>query len=128
MIVLDASALVDVVLDRAAKTRLVGHLDDELCAPSHQPAEALSAIARLVRAEAVEPDVAATALAEVAALEQELVTPTGEHLHGALDLQSRVRVLDGLYVLLAAERGCPLLTTDGRLARADPPCEVIFVG
>lgn len=128
MIVLDASALVDVVLDRAAKTRLVRHLDDELCAPSHQPAEALSAIARLVRAEAVEPDVAATALAEVAALEQELVTPTGEHLHGALDLQSRVRVLDGLYVLLAAERGCPLLTTDGRLARADPPCEVIFVG
>lgn len=128
MIVLDASALVDVVLDRPAKTRLVGHLDDELCAPAHQPAEALSAIARLVRAEVVEHAVAAAALLEVAALEQELVTPTAEHLRGALDLQARIRVLDGLYVMVAAERGCPLVTTDGRLARADPPCEVIFAG
>ena len=128
MIVLDASAIVDVVLDRPAKTLLVGHLDDELCAPAHQPAEALSAIARLVRAQVVEPTVAATALSEVAALEQDLVMPTAEHLRGALDLQDRIRVLDGLYVMVAAERGCPLVTTDGRLARADPPCEVIFIG
>jgi len=43
----------------------------------------------------------------------------------AFDLRQRLRVLDGLYVALAAERGVPLVTTDRRLARAGAPCEVV---
>jgi hypothetical protein len=45
----------------------------------------------------------------------------------ALELGDRVRVLDGLYVALAEQRDCPLLTTDARLAAADPPCEVVLI-
>ncbi len=37
------------------------------------------------------------------------------------------RVLDGLYVALAEQRDCPLLTTDARLAAAVPPCEVVLI-
>jgi hypothetical protein len=49
-------------------------------------------------------------------------------LERALDLQDRIRVLDGLYVALAEERERPLLTTDKRLASAGAPCEVILAG
>lgn len=46
----------------------------------------------------------------------------------AHDLSGRIRVLDGLYVAIAEERGVPLLTTDDRLARSGPPCEVLAPG
>lgn len=46
-------------------------------------------------------------------------------LRRAFELDGRLRVLDALYVVLADELGCPLLTTDQRLARAAPPCELI---
>jgi predicted nucleic acid-binding protein len=126
MIVLDASALVDVVADQPEKGAVLAHLDQPIVAPAHQLAEALSALGRLVRAGAITPGVAHEALGEAAALQQEHVTPTSAHLRRALDLQKSIRVLDGLYVALAEERGCPLLTTDGRLAAAEPPCNVIL--
>lgn len=90
MIVLDASALVDVVLDQRTKPWVLDH----------------------------------EAILELAALEQELVPATSDHLTRALELQDRVRVLDGLYVALAEERGVPLVTTDQRLAGSDPPVVV----
>lgn len=55
----------------------------------------------------------------------ELVVPSAVHLKRAFDLRARIRVVDGLYVALAEERGVPLLTTDRRLVKADPPCEVL---
>jgi predicted nucleic acid-binding protein len=42
---------------------------------------------------------------------------TVESLTRALDLQDRVRVLDGLYVVLAQDRNAELVTTDRRLGR-----------
>ncbi|MGL5864312.1 MAG: hypothetical protein ACRCYX_00365 [Dermatophilaceae bacterium] len=39
--------------------------------------------------------------------------------------RERIRVLDGLYVALTEELGCPLVTTDRRLAAAAPPCTVL---
>ena len=63
-------------------------------------------------------------MAEFADLPQTLTTPTRHHLSRALQLQARVRVLHGLYVALAESLGCPLVTTDGRLARAGLPVEV----
>jgi len=51
VIVLDASALVDVVLDQSTAAWVLDEIaEQEVCAPAHQPAEVLSALARLVRA------------------------------------------------------------------------------
>lgn len=127
MIVLDASALVDVVVDQPAKDGVLAHLGQPVIAPTHQMAEVLSAVSRLLRAGVVTHDVARDALDEAAGLDQEHVRPGLAHIRRALDLQDNIRVLDGLYVALAEERSCPLVTTDARLARAKPPCEVVLV-
>ena len=50
--------------------------------------------------------------------------PTVAHLRRAYALRERIRVLDGLYVALADELGCTLVTTDRRLAAATAPCDV----
>lgn len=67
------------------------------------------------------------ALREVAALIQEIVPADGALLEAALRLDRRLRVTDAIYVALAARLDCPLLTSDGRLAAADPPCDVLLV-
>lgn len=126
MIVLDASALVDVVLDQpSAQWVLAKVAEGEVSAPAHQPAEILSALARLVRGATLEPGMARDALDEALALPQRLVLPTTAHVRRAFALRDRIRVVDGLYVALADELGCPLVTTDRRLAGADAPCDVL---
>jgi predicted nucleic acid-binding protein len=125
VIVLDASALVDVVLDRPAKSWVLERLSGEaVAAPAHQPVEVLSALARLVRAGAVELTTARAAMGDAAALRQDLRLPNGPQLRRALELHERVRVLDALYVVLAQDLEATLVTTDGRLARAGLPVEV----
>jgi len=126
VIVLDASALVDAVLDRPAKADVMPHLEQDVVAPGHQLAEVVSSVARLVRAHIVTSAVAQEALQDATALDQTHITATASHLRRALELQDRIRVNDGLYVALAEELGCPLLTSDRRLAGAQPPCEIIF--
>lgn len=129
MIVLDASALIDVVLDQPSTPWVLTHLEsDRILAPGHQLAEVLSALARLVRSETISPSVATEAMTEAQALEQDHRAPSRDHLLRALDLQARVRVLDGLYVALAEEQRVPLVTTDGRLARMNLPIEVLAPG
>lgn len=128
MIVLDASALVDVVIDQPWRHHILEHLDQPILAPAHQPAEVLSALARLARAGTITLESARGALDEVADLGQEFVVPDSSALRRALDLSDRVRTLDGLYIALAERRECSLLTTDRRLASSDPPCHVLLVG
>ncbi|MEX2466457.1 MAG: type II toxin-antitoxin system VapC family toxin [Gemmatimonadota bacterium] len=126
MIVLDASALVDVVTDQPTKPWVLERLAaSSICAPSHQMAEVLSALARLVRAGVLEPSSARDALSEAKALQQELIEPTEDHLVRALAMQDRVRVLDGLYVVLAQDRAAALVSTDQRLVRGRLPVEVL---
>lgn len=126
MIVLDSSALVDVLVDQEHAGWLLDRMQSgEVLAPAHQPAEVLSAIARMQRAGALTQDKARDALAAAMALQQQLVVPSASHVQRAFDLRERMRVVDGLYVALAEERSVPLLTTDQRLVRADPPCEVL---
>lgn len=126
MIVLDAAALVDVLTDQPTKMWVLTKLrDQDVVAPAHQPAEVLSAIARLHRSGDLTKRQAREALAEAMALPQDLITPDADQCRRAFDLQDRIRVLDGLYVALAESRGIPLLTTDQRLARADPPCALV---
>jgi predicted nucleic acid-binding protein len=126
VIVLDAAALVDVVLDQPAKPWVLELIESSpVISPAHQLAEVLSAIARLVRAGTIDTAVAAEALAEARSLEQELVRPTSGHLARALDLQERVPVLDALYVVLAQDHDdAPLVTTDERLVRAQLTIDV----
>lgn len=126
MIVLDSSALVDVLVDQEHAGWVLDHMQSqELLIPGHQPAEVLSAIARLERAGVLTEGEATDALDAASALHHELVPPTTAHIRRAFELRAHIRVLDGLYVALAEERRVPLLTTDQRLARADPPCEVL---
>lgn len=125
MIVLDASALIDAVLDQPAAQWVLDQIAaDEVSAPAHQPAEVLSALARLVHAAELDLQPARDALDEALALPQRLVRPTAAHLRRAFALRERIRVVDGIYVALADELGCALVTTDRRLATANAPCEV----
>lgn len=126
MIVLDASALVDIVLEQPAKGWALDQLDHEqVVAPAHQLAEVLSAIARHQRAGDVSQTTANDALAEAGELPQQLIQPTGDHLLRALAMQDRIRVLDALYIVVAQDHDAPLVTTDRRLARANPPIKVM---
>lgn len=126
MIVLDASALVDVVTDRPAKPAVLAHLGQPLMAPAHQLAEVSSAVVRLLRAGELSAAAGRRALAEAAQLVQQTVPLDATLLSRAFALRDSIRVLDGLYVALAERHDCGLLTTDGRLARANPPCEIVL--
>jgi predicted nucleic acid-binding protein len=126
VIVVDASALVDVVTEHRNALTVVDHLDQPLVTTGHQQAEVLSAIARLVRAGDLTSAEGRQALADAAGVEQDIVAATPRHLLRALELQDRIRVLDGLYVAVAEQLGAPLLTTDARLVGSDPPCDVIL--
>jgi len=129
VIVLDASALVDVVADRGAKEAVLAHIDrEDIVAPGHQLAEVSSAVIHLLRAGELDAAEAGRALEDAAALVQEVVPVNRDHLMRAFTLRDSIRILDGLYVALAEARQCPLVTTDGRLSRSNPPCAVIFAG
>lgn len=125
MIVLDASALVDVVIDEPAGLWVLEQMGpDGVAAPSHQVAEVLSAVARLGRAEVLDRVAVDRAVGRAMVLDQNLVLPTAAHVRRALALSDRVRVTDGLYVALAEELGCPIVTTGRRLTRAGLDCEI----
>jgi len=126
VIVLDSSALVGVLLEQPSADWLLQRMvGTEVCAPAHQTVEAVSAMARMHRAGQISEAALSSAAADAVGLHQQLVPPTAHHVQRALELSSHVRITDGLYVALAEERSCPLLTTDGRLARAVTTCEVL---
>lgn len=127
MIVLDASALVDVVLDEPVASWVLDQIDGEdVAAPAHQPAEVLSAVGRIERAGRIDATTGRAALAAAASLPQRLVPATLDLLLRAYTLRDGIRVLDGLYVALAEELGAALVTTDVRLGRAVSSCDVRF--
>jgi predicted nucleic acid-binding protein len=114
-VVVDASALVDLLLGNelgdAVGMRLGGHA---LHAPAHADAEILSALGRLQRAGAVEPDDVEVMLTRLAAAPIER-HPVASLLLSAWSRRHRLRLADALYFELAASRALPLITTDRRL-------------
>ncbi len=124
-LVLDASALVEALIGTpqgvAVRQRLRGC---ELHAPAHLDAEALSALGRLHRAGELDAKTVSAALSEIA-LAPIVRHPLARLLAGAWAERDQLRLVDALYVELAAALHATLLTTDRRLARARSGVELV---
>lgn len=123
-VVIDASAMVDLLLDNelgsAVRRRLAGHA---LHAPAHLDAEVLSALGRLHRAGDLEAEEVETGLRHLVA------APIQRHevrdlVVGSWARRHQLRLVDALYVQLAVSRDLPLVTTDRRL-RTAPSADVV---
>jgi len=123
MLVVDASALCELILGRPAGAAVGEHLVRHafaLHAPHLVDVEVLSALRRLVASGEASADRAGEAIADL----QDL--PIERYRHDILapriwQLRENLTAYDACYVALAeglADRPVPLLTADGRLARA----------
>lgn len=121
MNVLDASAAVSALIPgtlRQVSLRAVAA--DDLTAPALIDSEIASALARLERATILTRAEAEAALEVWAGLEVARVD-LPQLLPQAWALRYRVQLTDAFYVALARTLGCPLLTSNGKLARAGVP-------
>ena len=98
--------------------------DRRLVAPTVIDAEILSALRGLERSSAVSPDRAAAAVEDlrVAPVERFGLEPL---LRRAWTLRDRLNAYDALYVALAVELDCPLITTDDLIPSPRLPATVI---
>lgn len=120
MIVLDASALIEMLLGTTAGRTLASRIRDPelgLHAPHLADVEVAQALRRYVRDGALDADAARAALADLRALDLE------RHAHEPLldrvwALRDNVTAYDAVYVALAEALDAPLLTGDAHLARA----------
>jgi predicted nucleic acid-binding protein len=123
MLVVDASAVTELLLGRAAGDTVAEELRNhqfDLHAPHVLDLEVLSALRRLVAAGHLTAERAAEAIVDMLAL------PLDRHAHYALvpriwELRENLTAYDATYVALAeavADEGASLITTDARLARA----------
>ena len=119
MIVIDASAVVDVLTDREPGVAVALEMSEhkELWAPELMMVEVTSALWRLTRTGLLK---AADADRAVARLGRLPVTLLGHRplLTDAWAYRQSLRISDAFYVACSRRLGLPLLTTDGRLARA----------
>ena len=122
---IDASALVDLLLGeelgRAVARRLEGRV---LHAPAHVDAEVLSALGRLYRAGTIAADDTTRRIDALVSAPIER-HPVPQLMVGAWHRREHVRLVDGLYVELAARLHVPLVTTDGAFGRATDVAEVV---
>ena len=119
VLVLDASAMVDLLLDTTASRAVQSAVRGRpLAVPAHFDAEVLSAIGRLHRAGELTDSEAHARIERLAAapLQREPLAPL---LIGAWARRD-ARLTDALYLELASVLGTVVLTTDHRLARAHP--------
>jgi predicted nucleic acid-binding protein len=117
--------LVDVLLGTELGATVSARLrSTSVHAPAHLDAEVLSALARLHRHRRVAaPEVARRLrLLGDAPIERH---PLGSLLMGAWERRARLHLMDALYVALADQLSCPVITTDRRLARAAPEAELV---
>jgi predicted nucleic acid-binding protein len=124
-LVVDASALIDLVLGEPLGEAVRARIDDVvLHAPAHVDAEVLSGLGRMHRAGRLTVPVVMEQLEAIAA------APIDRHplpalLAGTWARRDRLRLADALYVELADRLGVRLLTTDRALARATKIAEVV---
>jgi predicted nucleic acid-binding protein len=127
-LVVDASAMVDLLTEARSATAVHERLQGTTVhSPAHLDAEVLSALGRMYRAD----ELSATTVQ--VALERFAVMPVNRHplaelLVGAWARRDSLRLVDALYVELAARLHVWLVTLDGRLARACPFAEAVREG
>ena len=119
MIVLDASAVVELLLDTVAGRKVATLIDDAgtgLHVPHLVDVETVSALRRLARDGVIEDDDAADAIDNLLALDLQRHSHEGL-LERAWALRKNVTVYDAMYVVLAEALGATLVTCDRRLVR-----------
>ncbi|HEX6165108.1 MAG TPA: type II toxin-antitoxin system VapC family toxin [Vicinamibacterales bacterium] len=120
MIVLDASAVVELLLDTAAGRRvaiLIGDAATGIHVPHLLDVEVLSVLRRFVREHVIDEEDSETAIENLLALDLQ------RHSHEPLlerawALRQNLTAYDAVYVALAEALGAALVTCDGRLAKA----------
>lgn len=125
LVVLDASAWVDVLLGEPRGERVARRISDHtLHAPAHVDLEMLSALARMQGSGRL------SAVAADQRLLEAQLTPITRHpladlAGGAFSRRESLRISDAFYVELAVRLDARLVTTDLRLARATPQADPI---
>jgi predicted nucleic acid-binding protein len=119
LIVLDASVLANALGDDStdgttARETLRGH---DLSAPDLVDAEVVSVLRRRWLAKTISARRFAAAIDDLTRLPLDRY-PVLPFMHRAYELRANVTAYDAVYVALAEELGCPLLTADARLAKA----------
>lgn len=120
MIVLDASAAVEMLLQTAAGRPLAERLlasDISLHAPHLLDVEVTQVLRRFVARGELAPDRGRQALQDLADLPLERY-PHDLLLPRAWELRENLTAYDAVYVALAEALGATLLTADGRISRA----------
>ena len=119
MIVVDASVVVEVLLRRPAAAAIESRwkADRNLQSVQLLDLEVLSALRRLVRAGEIDDARASTAAGDFSTLR----VKRWSHVplrHRIWELRHNITAYDAAYIALAERFACPLITCDGRLARA----------
>ena len=119
IVVLDAAAVVDVLLDNDRGRGARRHLESaQLFSVAHLDAEVFSALARLHRDEQLTAEAACARLALLADLDVARLPITAPLLSAAWALRRNIAARDALYVAAAQTLTAKLLTTDDRLSTA----------
>ena len=117
-LVVDASAIVDLLLGAPTASEIVKALAEEnLHAPAHLDLEVVSALARLERSGTVPSRESVEMLSEFDLMPVERHPLTEMRLE-AWQMRSQLWVSDAFYVALARQLETVVLTTDARMARA----------
>ena len=120
MIVLDASAVVELLLDSAAGRRVAILIADPatgIHVPHLLDVEVVSALRRLSKDRVIDEDQADAAIEDL--LDLDLQRHSHEALLGrAWALRKNMTTYDAVYVALAEALSAPLVTCDRRLAKA----------
>ena len=120
MIVLDASAIVELLLDTTAGRRVAILIDDPALAihvPHLADVETISVLRWFAREHVIEDDEADSAIADLLALDLQRHSHEGL-LERAWAMRQNVTAYDAVYIALAEALDATLVTCDRRLARA----------
>lgn len=136
MIVVDSSALVDLLIDKTARGQAVAvalDADPTWAAPQHLLVEVAHVLRkRVIVDQALSEGAGAAAVAALAAYAFTWVELDAALLARVWKLRDNLTAYDAAYVAAAERLGCPLVTVDAKLAKgaaaAGAHCRVVVPG